>query len=127
MGKVFLKAIYQGYTDDTFTELTPQPGAQGMAGPTMHGEVGDLITVVFMVHTHPTLIRSQHAMPCLLDFFDANVQSWCSRASECKPANPSGKSDGVRAKKHVSRRWLLFMISVIPHHEHEPRPQSGLD
>lgn len=49
MGKVFQKAVYQGYTDDTFTALLPVAGSQGMAGPTMHAEVGDKITLVFMV------------------------------------------------------------------------------
>lgn len=50
MGSTFLKAVYREYTDDTFTERKPQLHASdGLAGPTLMAEVGDLITVVFKV------------------------------------------------------------------------------
>lgn len=50
MGSTFMKAIYREYTDDTFTKRKPQMQASdGMAGPTIIAEVGDLITVVFRV------------------------------------------------------------------------------
>ena len=52
MGSTFLKAIYREYTDDTFTERKTQlHPSDGMAGPTLFAEVGDLITVVFKVKT----------------------------------------------------------------------------
>lgn len=49
MGKKFMKAVYRGYSDENFTSLLPGSPSQGMAGPTIHAEVGDKITVVFKV------------------------------------------------------------------------------
>ena len=50
MGSTFLKAVYREYTDDTFTTRVPQKQASdGLAGPTIMAEVGDLITIVFQV------------------------------------------------------------------------------
>jgi len=50
IGSVYLKCLYEGYTDDTFT--TKQARADqwkhlGMLGPVIHAEVGDTIKVVF--------------------------------------------------------------------------------
>lgn len=50
MGSTFLKAVYREYTDDTFTERKPlKHESDGLAGPMLVAEVGDLITVVFKV------------------------------------------------------------------------------
>lgn len=50
MGKVFQKAVYRQYTDDTFSTQSPQQvAAMGMAGPLIHAEVGDQINVIFKV------------------------------------------------------------------------------
>ncbi|HMK32143.1 MAG TPA: multicopper oxidase domain-containing protein, partial [Nitrosopumilaceae archaeon] len=50
IGSVYLKCLYRGYTDDTFT--TPEPQTEkwrhlGILGPVIHAEVGDTIKVVF--------------------------------------------------------------------------------
>jgi FtsP/CotA-like multicopper oxidase with cupredoxin domain len=50
IGKVYRKAIYREYTDETFTKLKPRPADQeylGMLGPVLRAEVGDTIKVVF--------------------------------------------------------------------------------
>jgi manganese oxidase len=50
IGKVYRKAIYREYTDETFTKLKPRaPEWQhtGLLGPVIRGEVGDTIRVVF--------------------------------------------------------------------------------
>lgn len=64
MGSTFLKAVYREYTDDTFTTRVPQKQASdGLAGPTIIAEVGDLITVVFQVQNHnlsSPLIEAPH-------------------------------------------------------------------
>ena len=50
IGKVYRKAIYREYTDETFTKLKPRPADQeylGMLGPVIRAEVGDTLKVVF--------------------------------------------------------------------------------
>lgn len=50
MGHTFLKAAYREFTDDTFATRAEQRNpSDGIAGPTLRGEVGDVITVVFLV------------------------------------------------------------------------------
>jgi manganese oxidase len=54
IGKVYRKALYREYTDETFTELKPPPAEQehlGTLGPLLRGEVGDSIEVVFKNNT----------------------------------------------------------------------------
>lgn len=50
IGKVYRKAIYREYTDETFTKLKPRTADQeylGMLGPVLRAEVGDTLRVVF--------------------------------------------------------------------------------
>ncbi len=50
IGKVYRKAIYREYTDETFTTLKPRPPKWehlGLLGPVLRAEVGDTIQVVF--------------------------------------------------------------------------------
>ena len=50
IGKVYKKAIYRAYTDDTFTELIPRAPEWehlDMLGPLLRAAVGDTIVVVF--------------------------------------------------------------------------------
>ena len=52
MGHTYLKALYREFTDDSFETPVPQRNpSDGMAGPTLHAEVGDMITIVFQVST----------------------------------------------------------------------------
>lgn len=44
----YLKALYRGYTDDTFSTLSEQPAWQGTQGPTIRSEVGDLVEIMFV-------------------------------------------------------------------------------
>jgi FtsP/CotA-like multicopper oxidase with cupredoxin domain len=57
IGKVYRKAIYREYTDETFTRLKPRPPEwehAGILGPILRGEVGDSLRVVFKNNaTHP--------------------------------------------------------------------------
>ncbi len=49
IGTKYLKAVYRQYTDASFTTprpLGPAEESLGIMGPTIHGEVGDRITVV---------------------------------------------------------------------------------
>lgn len=47
-GTTWLKALYRGYTDATFTTRSEQPAWQGTQGPTLRSEVGDLIEIMFV-------------------------------------------------------------------------------
>lgn len=47
IGSIYLKCVYRGYTDGTFTTLAPRPTWLGILGPMIHAEVGDTIKVVF--------------------------------------------------------------------------------
>lgn len=57
IGKVYRKAIYREYTDESFTALkprAPQWEHAGILGPILRAEVGDTIRVVFKNNaTHP--------------------------------------------------------------------------
>jgi hephaestin len=50
IGSRYLKCLYRGYTDATFTHLRPRPADQqylGILGPVIRAQVGDTIKVVF--------------------------------------------------------------------------------
>jgi len=57
IGKVYRKAIYREYTDESFTKLKPRAPEwehAGILGPIFRGEVGDTLRVVFKNNaTHP--------------------------------------------------------------------------
>lgn len=44
----YLKALYRGYTDSSFNQMTEQPPWQGTQGPTLRSEVGDMIEIMFV-------------------------------------------------------------------------------
>lgn len=44
----YLKALYRGYTDSSFSQKTEQPPWQGTQGPTLRAEVGDMIEIMFV-------------------------------------------------------------------------------
>jgi manganese oxidase len=62
IGKVYRKALYREYTDETFTTLKPRPAEwehAGILGPIIRAEVGDSIRVMFKNNaTHPASIHS---------------------------------------------------------------------
>ncbi|RMZ12644.1 hypothetical protein D0864_00647 [Hortaea werneckii] len=47
-GTKWLKALYRGYTDSTFSQRSEQPAFQGTQGPTIRSEVGDLVEIMFV-------------------------------------------------------------------------------
>jgi hypothetical protein len=47
-GLEWQKAVYKGYTDDTFTTQTEQPATNGINGPILRAEVGDMIQIMFI-------------------------------------------------------------------------------
>lgn len=61
LGTKWRKAMYRGYTDATFSKRTPQPAWQGLQGPTIRAEVGDMVEILF-VNRMPTHYASMHSM-----------------------------------------------------------------
>jgi len=57
IGRVYKKAVYREYTDDSFSTLKPRSADEqylGLLGPVLRAEVGDTIKVVFKNHaSHP--------------------------------------------------------------------------
>ena len=50
IGSRYLKCLYRGYTDATFSTLAPRPAEEaylGLLGPVIRAEVGDTVRVVF--------------------------------------------------------------------------------
>jgi len=61
LGTKWQKAVYRGYTDATFSKLSPQAPTQGINGPTLRAEVGDMIEILF-VNRLPQQYASMHSM-----------------------------------------------------------------
>ena len=55
IGRIFKKAVYREYTDDSFTKLKPR-GPEwahlGIVGPVLRGEAGDTLKIVFKNNAH---------------------------------------------------------------------------
>ena len=47
LGPAYIKAIYQQYTDASFTVAMPNKKSRGFLGPAINASPGDNITVVF--------------------------------------------------------------------------------
>lgn len=47
-GTTYLKALYRGYTNPSFKQLTEQGPWQGTQGPTLRSEVGDMLEIMFV-------------------------------------------------------------------------------
>lgn len=60
-GTTWLKALYRGYNDATFTSYSPQPPWQGTQGPTLRSEVGDMIEIMF-VNKLSSYYATMHSM-----------------------------------------------------------------
>lgn len=47
IGSSYVKAVYKQYTDSSFLHEVQKPACQGFVGPTLKGEVGDLVVIHF--------------------------------------------------------------------------------
>jgi manganese oxidase len=63
IGSTYVKCLYRGYTNASFSKLSPQPAHLGFLGPVIRAEVGDTVRVVFRnrcrfpasIHPHQVL------------------------------------------------------------------------
>jgi len=63
--RVYHKAIFREYTDETFLTLKPRPREWehlGILGPLIRAEVGDSVRIVFRNNTHLTLNLHPHGL-----------------------------------------------------------------
>ncbi|CAD0086708.1 unnamed protein product [Aureobasidium mustum] len=60
-GLEFQKAVYKGYTDQSFTTQTEQPAHNGINGPILRAEVGDMVQIMF-VNNLSNHYASMHSM-----------------------------------------------------------------
>ncbi|GIY43699.1 hephaestin-like protein [Caerostris extrusa] len=122
-GKVYKKAIFREFTDETYTVMKAREPWQGVLGPTIRGEVGDMAIVHFFnnasmllsMHPHGSrYIKVHEDYPRMVDsFYESLAVSEALRdrqLSICTPFNCCGNSlpctlDG-KAKMVLARCWL---------------------
>jgi hephaestin len=93
IGKVYWKAIYREYTDDSFTTLKPRSAEWqhlGIVGPVLRGEVGDTIKVVFRNHATRPYGMHPHGVFYNKDSEGAPSNDGTSGADKADDAVPPG-------------------------------------
>ncbi|HYL63048.1 MAG TPA: multicopper oxidase domain-containing protein [Candidatus Methylomirabilis sp.] len=95
IGRVYKKAIYREYTDDTFTllkERSADDAYLGLLGPVLRAEVGDTIKVVFKNRaTHPFSMHP-HGVVYQKDSEGADYNDGTSGADKSDGAVPPGST-----------------------------------
>lgn len=102
-GTKWRKAVYRGYKDSTFTTKTPQPEWQGIQGPTIRAEVGDLIEILF-VNKLQHHYASMHSMG-LAYSKEYEGADYPNTTSNSNPAIAPG--DAVPPGECVVYKWLV--------------------
>ncbi|KAG9529106.1 Cupredoxin, partial [Aureobasidium melanogenum] len=63
---IWRKALYRGYTDASFMQQTERPAYEGLLGPIIRAEVGDLIEIMFLNNLSANY-ASMHSMGLMYD------------------------------------------------------------
>ena len=93
IGRVYWKALYREYTDDTFTTLKARPDAwthAGILGPILRGSVGDTLRVVFRNHASRPYSMHPHGVFYNKDSEGAGANDGTSGADKADDAVPPG-------------------------------------
>jgi FtsP/CotA-like multicopper oxidase with cupredoxin domain len=93
IGNVYIKALYQEYTDATFATLKPRPPEWehlGTLGPLIRAEVGDRVQVVFRNNTRFPATFHVHGLFYLKDSEGAPYDDGTSGADKADDAVPPG-------------------------------------
>ncbi|HET7855846.1 MAG TPA: multicopper oxidase domain-containing protein [Gaiellaceae bacterium] len=93
IGKVYLKALYREYTDETFTSPEPRPPEWehlGTLGPVIRAEVGDTIVVHFKNSTRFPVSAHPHGVFYEKDSEGAPYNDGTSGADKADDAVPPG-------------------------------------
>ncbi|KAI9737995.1 MAG: hypothetical protein M1834_009365 [Cirrosporium novae-zelandiae] len=104
LGTKWEKALYRGYTDATFTTLSPQPAWQGAQGPTLRAEVGDMIEILF-VNSLSQNYASMHSMG--LAYSKDNEGSIYPNISGPGAIQHPAPGDAVAPGNCVVYKWLV--------------------
>jgi manganese oxidase len=95
IGKVYLKALYQEYNDETFATLKPRPAEWahlGTLGPVIHAVVGDTIIVHFKNNTRFPFTMHPHGVFYEKDSEGALYNDGTSGDDKDDDAVPSGET-----------------------------------
>ena len=110
-GTKWQKALYRGYTDATFTTPLPQPPWQGMQGPTLRSEVGDMIEILF-VNRLSSNYASMHSMS--LAYTKDDEGSVYPNNTLPGQESPSDPGDAVPPGGCVVYKWMVNEGSAPP-------------
>lgn len=95
VGRVYKKAVYLEYTDDTFEKLkvrSPEDAYLGLLGPILRAEVGDTIKIIFKNNgTHPFSMHP-HSVLCQKDSEGADYHDGTSGTDKGDGAVPPGST-----------------------------------
>ena len=95
IGRIYKKAIYREYTDDTFTTLkerSAEVAYLGLLGPVLRAEVGDTIKVVFKNKATRPFSMHPHGVLYQKDSEGADYNDGTSGADQSDGAVPPGKT-----------------------------------
>jgi FtsP/CotA-like multicopper oxidase with cupredoxin domain len=104
LGLRWQKALYREYTDASFTKLSTQPPWQGLMGPTLRAEVGDMIEILF-VNRLPNNYATMHSMG--LQYSKDNEGSLYPNNTMPGQASPVAPGDTVAPGECVVYKWLI--------------------
>lgn len=93
IGRVYKKAIYREYTDDTFSILkarAPEDEYLGLVGPILRGEVGDTIKILFKNKASHPYSMHPHGVLYQKDSEGADYDDGTSGADKADGAVPPG-------------------------------------
>lgn len=103
-GTQWRKAVYRGYTDDSFTTKTTQPEWQGTQGPTIRAEVGDMIEILFLNRLSHNF-ASIHSMG--LAYSKEYEGSVYPNLTSSDPHATAAPGDAVAPGECVVYKWLV--------------------
>ena len=110
-GTKWQKALYRGYTDATFSTRLPQPPWQGVQGPTLRSEVGDMIEILF-VNRLSSNYASMHSMG--LAYTKENEGSVYPNNTIPGQESPFAPGDAVPPGGCVVYKWMVNEGSTPP-------------
>lgn len=104
-GTTWLKALYRGYTDATFTTRSQQAPWQGTQGPTVRAEQNDMIEIMFY-NNLTSNYASMHSMGLAYDKSNEG-SDYPNLIYPVQQASPSSVEGAVRPGSCVVYKWLV--------------------